>query len=190
MPSTFKLPFPATDISALEECYCRDQKEMDKETAAFCAGKRIARGERTIGQLQIIFDWKSPRPKPHLESNSAVRIKECLDKACEAGLSGNAIGAINHLDKIKGVGVRMASAILTCIDQDRYTVLDFRALTALKYPMQAAASDYTAEAYGIYLGACDRIATENNITKRSLDRALWQWSKNKSKSKRPDKCEN
>lgn len=71
----------------------------------------------------------------------------------------------------------MASAILTAIDPERYTVIDFRALEALGN----MANDCSVNFYLNYLDACRRLAKGHDVSLRDLDRALWQWSSEQAK---------
>jgi hypothetical protein len=80
--------------------------------------------------------------------------------------------AVAVLTALHGVGIPMASAILTAINPERYTVLDFRALESLgitNWPENVAF-------YVFYLEACRELAAKHGKSLRTLDRALWQWS--------------
>ena len=80
--------------------------------------------------------------------------------------------AIAVLLGLQGVHVPVASAILTAIDPERYTVIDFRALEALG----SKSKDRSVNFYLVYLHACRQLAEEHQVTLRRLDRALWHWS--------------
>jgi hypothetical protein len=73
---------------------------------------------------------------------------------------------------LQGVQVPVASAILTAIDPERYTVIDFRALEALG----CDSKDRSVNFYLAYLKTCRQLASKHGVTLRNLDRALWQWS--------------
>jgi hypothetical protein len=53
----------------------------------------------------------------------------------------------------------MASSFLTALDEDTYTVTDYRAMAAL--------------------GERRRLAREAGVSLRTLDKALWTWSDKK-----------
>ncbi len=74
---------------------------------------------------------------------------------------------------LQGVAVPVASAILTAIYPERYTVIDFRALEALG----SKTTDRSVNFYLAYLTHCRQLAKAHHVTLRALDRALWQWSK-------------
>ena len=84
--------------------------------------------------------------------------------------------AIETLTKLHGVGIPVASAILTLINPDKYTIIDYRALESL------GVTDWpdSVEYYLGYLAGCRELARRYNKSLRTLDRALWQWSKERS----------
>jgi hypothetical protein len=90
---------------------------------------------------------------------------------------------VETLCGLKGVGIPVASAILTMVYPDRYTIIDFRALEALG--IQRGDGEETVEFYLEYLQTCRSLAQEYKIDLRTLDRALWQWSKEHGSS---DNC--
>jgi hypothetical protein len=91
--------------------------------------------------------------------------------------------ALNALVLLNGIGIPVASAILTCIFPEKYTVIDFRALETLGHlPM-------VTQLYEQYLSFCQELAKEVALVRpqgaalpttplRELDHALWQWSAN------------
>ena len=136
------------------------------------AGKRIARGERTRENLKTICGWKSKRRLALLALNTDSEI----DAALSVALNSKSIGdAVTALTALHGVGLKMASAILTAIDPDNYTMLDFRALQAL-----GVADGSAVDLYISYVEACRRLAAAHGCSLRDFDRANWQWSKRNS----------
>jgi hypothetical protein len=79
---------------------------------------------------------------------------------------------------LRGVEIPVASAILTAIDPERYTIIDFRALESLG----VKSSWHTVDSYLAYLEQCRELARQNTVSLRELDRALWQWSKEQPSS--------
>ena len=63
-----------------------------------------------------------------IAKNSADEIKDALRLALKAREPRSALAVLMGL---RGVGTPMASAILTATDQERYTVIDYRALESL-----------------------------------------------------------
>jgi hypothetical protein len=67
----------------------------------------------------------------------------------------------------------------------RYTLVDFRALESLGVtPRPVLTVGYYLE----YLGKCRELAKQHRVSLRVLDRALWQWSKDKAIRKR-NRCQ-
>lgn len=166
----FELQFPASEIAYWVRKYRNDEHEMVREAAAFEAGKHIARRAATLSDLEIIARWKSRRRIALLRENEPADIAE----ACQiASKTSSVVCAVAVLQGLRGVHVRMASAILTTMNPGRFTVIDVRALEAL----DQSVTEYTLQFYVAYLAACRRIADTNNVTLRELDQALWAWSK-------------
>ena len=55
---------------------------------------------------------------------------------------------------------------------ERYTIIDYRGLEALGEKR----TWHTVDSYLAYLEHCRKLARENGVSLRELDRALWQWS--------------
>ena len=92
-------------------------------------GKGTALGNCTKDALKVIARWKSPRRAALIDKNEDGDIAVALNFAL-AATTPEAM-AVAALTALHGVGIPMASAILTAINPERYTVLDFRALEAL-----------------------------------------------------------
>lgn len=182
--SQFDLKVPKNDLDLWAEKYWNDGNGKD-EKDAFDAGKRILRGglseDELKDNLKKIVYWKSPRVVHHIDSNPPEKVREALDKATAPATTVQE--AFEVLIGLRGVGVPVASAILTAIFPDRYTVIDFRALEALGH--DAAGIEF----YQQYLEFCRQLA-ESGVVRlqtnrpgptplRALDRALWQWSASK-----------
>lgn len=160
----FKLQFDPTDIARLAKSYGPEQDD-----GALAAGRRIFRGEYTRENLTAIFEWKTKgRGRSRLMANTDEEIADALALAVRAKTERAALAVLTGLH---GVHVPVASAILTAVDPERYTVIDFRALESLG----SKSTDRSVNFYLDYLETCRRLAREHRITLRDLDRALWQW---------------
>jgi hypothetical protein len=165
-PPQFALQFDPSEIDALAERYGAAQ-----DNDALNAGSRIAGGEYSRENLRAIVRWKSPRRAALIDENADKEIAVALQFASAATTPESM--AIAVLTALRGVGIPMASAILTAINPERYTVLDFRALASLgisNWPDRIAF-------YLAYLEECRQLAVKHGRPLRTLDRALWQWSK-------------
>jgi len=162
----FALQFASSEVDALAErySYAQDNDALD-------AGRRIASGDYSRENLTTIAKWKSPRPARFIEENTDNDIAVALQFA-SASTTPEAM-AVAVLTALRGVGIPMASAILTAINPERYTVQDFRALESLGIKNWPDSFVF----YVAYLEACRELAARHGKSLRTLDRALWQWSK-------------
>lgn len=89
------------------------------------------------------------------------------------------------LTALEGVGDAMASALLTVWRPDRYTIYDWRAVETLRLAGHLAGTR-RAPPFGLYLETCRRLAADSGLGDdlRSLDRALWKFSQERSRARR------
>jgi hypothetical protein len=140
------------------------------------AGRRIVNGEVARENVEAVYRWKSHRRMDLFVQNTDEEIAEAVTSAIAAKTTPRE--AVESLTRLKGVGVKIASAILTSMFPELYTVCDFRASEAL-----GVKDRNDVDFYIVYLDACLRMAKEYGATLRDFDRANWQWSKNKAKDK-------
>jgi len=167
--------FPVEMIPALAAAHVED----DEERRAFASGRRIAAGSRIRirKDFMAIFEWKTRgRGRSRPARNADAEIRDALDLAMTARTERAAIAVLTGL---AGVDVPVASAVMTAIDPVRFTIIDFRALWSLGVEQR---SPYYPVAYYLdYLAACRRISAETGADLRTLDRALWGYSKRHQK---------
>jgi hypothetical protein len=179
----FELQPAEADLQELAEQYWEKigEKEQELEQAAFEAGEAIRNGEYTLANLETIVRWKSERVVHYLIANSEAQIRKILAVAASPETSTR--GAINALTELRGVDLPIASAVLACIDPERYTVLDFRALEALGHARHDV--DFYVEyvAFCKHLADCRVIEPQNELPGptrlHALERALWEWSRSR-----------
>ena len=164
--STFELKPEERDLNTWAKKYWEENpKEFELEQAAFDAGKRILeKADFSAKNLENIVHWKSPRVVHHIGKNNPEKIETALQKAID--LSTSVQEAVSALSELCGVGVPMASAILTAIFPDRYTIIDFRALEALGHRA------VEVEFYEEYLNRCQGLASDlarNGMIHRQTD---------------------
>ena len=164
---TFQLHPSRTEILAARDRYLVNTAEMARENKAFVAGDLIAAGDLDPQHLIPIIDWKSSRPKSRIEGNNPADVIEALRIARSAQRDRTAVAVLCGL---RGVDVAMASAMLTAMNRERFTVIDWRALKALGVEK----SWLTTDDYLEYLAYCRAKAIEYQISLRDLDRAWWQ----------------
>ena len=168
-PIQFVLQFDRSEIAELVRRY-----EFEEDTAAQEAGKRIAAGDYRRSHLETIYEWKTKgRGRSRLELNTDDEITDALKLAVQARTDRAALAVLKGLH---GVDVPVASAILTAINPSRFTIIDFRALEALGVTDVVS----TVDLFISYCAFCRNLANECKLSLRDLDRALWQWSKERS----------
>ena len=101
----------------------RDEHEPTAALMRDLRGVR-RRGAFTRGEFRRMCRWKSPRARLLWEQNSAARVRAVSRAVLATRDEGRRMALLTGL---RGVGVPMASAILTLIDPRRYGVLDIRA---------------------------------------------------------------
>ena len=121
------MPLRRLTYPTLEALLARELvREEDPGTAALIRALAPVRrrGSFTRAEFRRMCRWKSPRARLLWEKNSAGRIR-AVSRAVLA--TRDEQQRMELLTALTGVGVPMASAILTLIDPRRYGVLDIRA---------------------------------------------------------------
>lgn len=167
MTSKFKLRFRESRIQHYAERNTNDLSEL------IAIGRKAGpRGYLTRDEFLTICVKKSPRPRIHYESNGAGLIEEVTAISFAEKTSEQV--RIQILQILSGVSWPVASYILHFCTEDQYPILDFRALESLsieKLPL------YTFEFWNEYTAFCRDLAHRNRISMRTLDAALWGYSK-------------
>lgn len=134
--------------------------------------------ERTKREKQLRFEdflaiceWKTKRTKSRCASNDSNFVKECSRVAFS---TGDERLRIEVLTLLTGVSWPTASTILHFCHDDKYPILDFRALWSLGINQPPV---YNFKFWIEYTKVCRNLAFENSIDMRTLDMALWQYSK-------------
>ena len=130
-----------------------------------------SRGYLTKGELKKIAYWKAPRSSGHVINNSEEYIQEITAFALSASNERSRIEILTLLD---GVSWPTASVILHFCHTDPYPIIDFRSLWSVNLEVP---SQYGFELWWFYTECCRKIAQRNHVDMRTLDRALWQYSK-------------
>lgn len=172
----FKLPFAREQSDELAARFRQNEQDMVNERAAFAAGDQIACGAWTLDALKPIVRWKSQRALPLVRENDPYDIEDALRTMC-SGATDRAKTAV--LTGLRGVLVPMASAILTAVNRQRFTVIDRYVLGSLL----GWRAEPTIGLYADYLDFCRREARALGVSLRTLDRALWQWGKDQEEAR-------
>jgi hypothetical protein len=170
-PYNFDLQFTEAEISEL----VTERLKTVNQERAFQAGRSIASGNYIRQNLNMIVEWKMADNvhltpvMTNITQNTDAVIEQVLRSASAAN---NERSAIEALDKLHGVGVPIASAVLTAIAPEKYTIIDVHALRSLGVSDDLIQKvDY----YLAYLNKCRELAKQFKISLRTLDHALWQW---------------
>ncbi len=109
---------------------CELVKDEDPKTAQLIHELRIVRkrGYLEKDELLRICKWKSARSLPRIKKNRADEIRQI---SAAAFASRSERKRLELLESLHGVGIPMASAILTLTDPRRYGVIDIRVWQAL-----------------------------------------------------------
>ena len=165
----YRLRFPERDIPAWAARYSyagSDDDLLDRIRPLV-----LVRGHLTRPEFLKICAWKSVRTKPRCRENSAHRIETLTRAALATSDESLKIDLLRLLD---GVEWPTASTILHFCDARPYPILDYRALWSLGY---AKPPKYTMEFWLGYLEFTRELAGRLGLPIRTVDKALWQYSK-------------
>jgi hypothetical protein len=168
---SFALQFPPADIPALAARF----GDSDDDACLAAGAAARARGRYTRGELLLLCAWKSPRSRPLVARNSPRRIARATGTALAA--ADDETTRIAALLTLNGVGVPSASVLLHFAEPAAYPILDVRALESLGVKGRSV---YPVSFWLAYLGACRELAAAHGVTLRTLDKALWQHSKERA----------
>jgi hypothetical protein len=167
MPA-FQLQFPAPDIAALA---ARFPATEDDATHRVGAAAR-ARGHYTREEFLLVCAWKSARSRPKVAANREAAVLAATAIALHP--ASPELARMEALTSLEGVGVPTASTLLYFAFPADYPILDVRALHALGVKSRSV---YPIGFWLEYLDACRELAAQHGVSLRTLDKALWQWSK-------------
>ena len=165
------LQFAPEEIAGLAERFGYDDDAL--LLAAGAAAR--ARGHYTRAEFLSVCRWKSPRSAPKVAANDEAAIVAATARALATRDEEARIGALLELE---GVGVPTASTLLYFAFPRDYPILDVRALESLGVK---ARSQYPVSFWLDYLAACRELARRHGVDVRTLDKALWQHSKERGR---------
>jgi hypothetical protein len=169
MVLSYPLRFLLTDINYWAGKYYYPRSDRDLTERLHPAAQR--QGCLTLAQLHEICRWKTPRSAPKALANNEEFVREITSISFAAK---NEQVRIEVLTVLCGVSWPVASTVLHYCVSDEYPILDFRALWSLEMDKPAA---YDFLIWDAYVRECRRIAAEAGVSVRTLDKALWQYSK-------------
>lgn len=169
----FRLRFPVSAVGKWAERFS-DASDAFIEKDIAPAVRR--QGYLTRDQFLRIAEWKTARSRPRCERNTDAYVREVTGAALGSTYEGFKINALRLLE---GVEWPTASVILHFCDRGRYPILDVRALWASGLDKPPSHSFALWMAYTEYLRG---VAERAGVSMRTLDKALWQYSKEKQGS--------
>ncbi|GJM31569.1 MAG: hypothetical protein DHS20C18_05700 [Saprospiraceae bacterium] len=125
-----------------------------------------------------ICAWKTPRSKPKVASNHKSYIKEITNISLTTQSDQLRIEILTILS---GVGWPTASTILHFCHTEEFPILDFRALYSLGY--DSVPKKYNYQFWKEYTDYCKNLSKKLNLDLRTIDRGLWQYSKENQRKK-------
>ena len=164
---TFELQFPAEEIVALAGRF--GHAEDARYLAAGAAAR--SRGHYTRDEFIEVCAWKTARSRSKVASNAESAVVQATGRALAAADETTRMSALLELE---GVGAPTASTLLYCAYPGDYPILDVRALESLGAKPR---SQYPVSFWLEYLGVCRELARRCAVSIRTLDKALWQHSK-------------
>jgi hypothetical protein len=165
--SHFALQFPPGEIEPLAARF-----GYSDDAASGAAGTAArARGHYTREEFLTVCEWKTARSRSKVATNDAAEIESATRRALASNDERERIEALLSLE---GVGVPTASTLLHFAFPDDYPILDVRALESLG---QRARTAYPIDYWLRYLEACRELSLRFGVSIRTLDKALWQFSK-------------
>jgi hypothetical protein len=184
MTAHFELQPSEEELQQLaEQCWQEaPNKERRLEEDAFEAGEAIRQGDYSLANLEAIVRWKSERLVQFVIANSTTSIRRALEVA--AAPESSTAEALSALLALRGVDMSLATSILATVYPERYIELEVGDLEALGQMRQ------DVRFYEEYLAFCQRLVERGFVKPQSdlpgptplhaLDRALVQWSRNRS----------
>jgi len=167
----FKLRFPKSDVMKWAARFDDPQADAMIERIGARVGRR---GYLTRDEFLAVCRWKSPRSQALCALNDSITVRAVTTVALEPATPDRY--KLPSLLQLSGVGWPTASVILHFFDARPFPILDYRALWSVS---QAAPLRYSDDLWRKYTLFTRGLAAKIGCNMRTLDRALWQYSKEK-----------
>lgn len=174
MSSIMKLRFAESKITHWARQYVDNANEKSMKNEEEIIGLKCKvqnRGYLTKKELYKVAYWKSTRRPKLVFDNTNEDIQKITT---DVFTSDNDSDKLILLTKLKGVGKPISSAILHLLDKDNYPILSKHSLWSCGIEgKQISTYPFWKE----YIHFCRDISQRNGVCMRTLDRALWRYSK-------------
>ncbi len=169
---SFRLRIPDGELPRWASRYSYPGESEIEERVAPAARDR---GYLTRDEFLELCRWKTPRSQPRCAENGDDFVREVTRIALETTIEKLKVRVLLLL---AGVSWPTASVILHFCDRGRYPILDFRALWSVGV---ARAPSYTFSLCWEYTCFVRNISDRTGLPMRTIDRALWQYSKERQR---------
>lgn len=163
-----ELRFPPSQIARWAAFYAYPEEDRIIEDLS---RRARARGHLLRSEFLALCRWKTPRSQPRCATNTAERVREATQIALA---TADEQAKVYILRTLAGVGWPTASVILHFCDRRPYPILDYRALWSVGF---ATAPPYTFDLWWAYTQFTRRLARSTGHDMRTIDRALWEFSR-------------
>jgi hypothetical protein len=168
MPTVFRPRFPLSEVP-----FWADRYAYANDSAVRSKGQQAGlRGWYTREDFLAVMLWKTARTQSRCRKNTEASVVEATRLALSTRDERERMSALTALH---GVAFPTASVLLHFARPDLYPIIDYRALWSLNVDPPPAS--YSFEFWWVYTEACRSLAKEAGVPMRTLDRALWQFSK-------------
>lgn len=164
---SFQLRFNSEAIKEWAECFLAEE---GAEPITDLVPKVKAQGFYSQEDLAAFCYWKSPRTRSRVAQNSSDYIEAVTRTALT---TPNERLRIEVLLLLQGVSWPTASVLLHFAHEERYPILDFRALWSVGIEVYGSC-DF--DLWWQYTQFCRKLADEAKLSMREVDRALWKYS--------------
>jgi hypothetical protein len=167
--ASFAIQFPISEVHELADRFSYRKEDSACLQAGVAARER---GHYSRDEFLLICGWKTDRSRGRVATNTEDEIAAATGRVFSSTDEAERMQALLSLS---GVGVPTASALLFFAFPDDYPILDVRALESLG--QSSNRTTYSVSYWVDYLGACRSLARRAKVSIRTLDKALWQASK-------------
>ena len=179
MTAENKMQFPFTnqkEILHWEALYIKAQKEerqRQEEDVRKIKCSVEDKGYLTKCELMEMARWKDRFARSNIKKGNSPERIEAVTR--DAFRPGDDWEKLKKLMALKGVGQSRASAILHLYDQERYPIFDPHALCSIRIKKEEVEGD--KKFWKEYVKYCQAKAECHDVCMRTLDRALYKFSK-------------
>lgn len=179
----------AKDTAGNFPIFIKDDAKHKEKSPCFSTMSKVLqkRGYLLKPEFVSIGIWKTRRQRMRYEANPSDKIKNITSRAMRASEDQE---KVKILVKLNGVGIPVASTILTVIYPTKYCVIDYRTWRTIKWlEGKIDLSSYrgyskfldsyrnygTLKSYLYFLKTVRKIAKESNMIPRQVEMALWKF---------------